>query len=145
MIDGRSEGAAGVRTLLASGETLTAYDRAVSALHDEPDDPELRYLSVLALARSGAAERAERQFRSLGLDRIELPPALAEDVPALAARLAKDRALAATGDRRNRLAAHAADRYAAVFRQTGGHFSGVNAATMSLVAGDSESSADLAR
>ncbi len=140
-----SSGAADVRALLASGEPLAAYDRALDALGASPDDPELRYLSVLALARSGATESAERQFRVQGLEGMEPLPELAEDVPALGARLAKDRALAATGDRRRRLAALAAHRYASVFERTGGHFSGVNAATMALVAGDEARAADLAR
>src|SRR5215469_15430458 len=38
------------------GNLLSAYDIAERGLRDAPDDLELKYLSVLALARSGATE-----------------------------------------------------------------------------------------
>ena len=49
------------------GNLLTAYDIAERGLHDAPDDLELKYLSVLALARSGATELASQRFEWLGL------------------------------------------------------------------------------
>ncbi|MEZ5171789.1 MAG: adenylate/guanylate cyclase domain-containing protein [Acidimicrobiia bacterium] len=144
---------AAIRALLAAGDSLAAFDAAEDALGAGPDgstrDMEVGYLLVLALARSGSTELAEQRYAELGLDSAaegtHLPPPLNEDVPALHARLAKDRAWAATGESRSRHARTAAERYAAVFDATGGHFSAVNAATMFRVAGDTDRSAAFAR
>jgi hypothetical protein len=78
------------------GDLLAAYDIAERALREAPDDLELKYLSVLALARSGATELASKQFERLGLGKAGAHSHLAIDIPALAARLAKDRALNAS-------------------------------------------------
>lgn len=142
-----------IRALLAAGDSLAAFDAADAALAAVPDDAvadlELRYLLVLSLARSGASELAARRYEGLGLDGATPDagrnPALAEDVPALRARLAKDRVWVATGDARRRLAREAAELYAAVFDTTGGHFPAVNAATMFRLSGDRDRSATLAR
>lgn len=134
-----------VRSLLAAGEPLAAFDRAVVALEGLGPDFELRYLSVLALARSGATEAAELRFAQLGLDRDPPPEGLVEDVSALRGRLAKDRALAAGHERRAALAAEAATLYEATFARTGGHFPAINAATMTMLAGDRPRGQDLAK
>ena len=69
-------------------------------LEEFPGDTDLRYRAVLALARAGSTEQARRQFDALGLASVDT-----EDVAALAARIAKDQALEATGPLRRRLAA----------------------------------------
>src|SRR5687768_7423225 len=129
-----------------TGDYLAAFDLARRWLDAHPAAPAtgdglaLRHRAVLALARSGATRRARALFTALGLDGHTDP-----EIAALAARLAKDEALAATGDERARLARIAADRYAAVHAGTGGHYPAVNAATMYRIAGDRARSDEHAR
>ena len=59
-----------------------------------------------------------------------------EDVAALRARIAKDVALGSDGPARSREAARAAELYHEVFTRTGGYYPLVNAATLSLIAGE---------
>ncbi len=128
-----------LRDLVARGEFLLAYDEAQQDLAARPDDIEIAYLAVLALARSGATDRAEDQFLGLGLDRGAQRGAtgrLAEDIDALFARIAKDRALSPRGEDRTSLATIAAERYQHAFERHGGSYPGINAATMWLVAGE---------
>lgn len=135
-----------IRDLVGRGEYLRAHDAAAERLRIAPDDPESRYLLVLALARAGATDRAVEQFRSLDLEGFDDPSTeLADDVASLGARLDKDRALAATGGERRRSAEAAARRYEDVHRRTDGSYPAVNAATMWLMAGDAPRSAELAR
>jgi hypothetical protein len=122
------------------GELLTAFDLAERGLEEHPGDPRLRYRAVLALARSGSTEEAARRFEHDGLVAID-----DEDVQALGARIAKDRALWAEGAERRRLAAASTARYEAVHRRFGGAYPAVNAATLHRVAGDGERAAELAR
>lgn len=123
------------------GELLAAFDLAERGLAEHPDDVRLKHRAVLALARAGAAEEASRRFQSYGLDGVR-----DEDVTALRARIAKDRALASTDEAAQRVgAAAAAKLYAGVFTGTGGYYPAINAATLSLVAGDRPRSLQLAR
>jgi hypothetical protein len=85
------------------GELLAAYDTADSALEEHPGHVELAFRAVLALARTGSTGEAARRFAELGLSSVDT-----DDVSALAARIEKDTALAATGEARRRLAASAA-------------------------------------
>lgn len=113
----REAALAGVRDELARGEYLLAYDAARDAAAAFPDDLHVRYYAVLALARAGAGERAAEELETSGLPaavETGAPAPLAEDVAALGARLAKDRAVHATGDARRLLAAEAAARYEAL-------------------------------
>src|ERR1700716_3144716 len=89
------------------GEQLAAFDLAERGLEQHPDDLWLKHRAVLALARAGATDEAERRFREYGL--VDVAD---EDVAALRARIAKDVALAAGGARGRRLAGRAADLYA---------------------------------
>jgi hypothetical protein len=129
-----------VRRAERRGELLTAVDLAEQGLSEWPGDLWLKHASVLALARAGATEAAAERFERHGLGRSE-----AEDVAALAARIAKDLALAAGGAERAELAASARDLYQAIFDMTGGYYPAINAATLSLVAGDQERARELAR
>lgn len=122
------------------GEFLKSYDITTQALSLHPDERWLQHRAVLALARSGATERARTLFRSYRLTQRD-----EEDIAALGARLAKDYAVAATGSERAIRAAVAAELYDEAFRRTGGFYSGVNAATMWLLAGRAERATDLAR
>ncbi|MEL7208166.1 MAG: tetratricopeptide repeat-containing protein, partial [Actinomycetota bacterium] len=123
---------------LRDGEPLLAHDLARQALADGSEDLRLEHRLVLALARSGAVHRAESELarRDLVGRVAEAEPVLQEDVLALRARLAKDRALAATGSDRRRLAADASARYEEAARPGGTAYPLVNAAVLALVAGD---------
>lgn len=122
------------------GELLTAFDLAERGLAEHPDDIRLRHRAVLALARTGATEEAARRFAAHGLHAVD-----DEEVAALGARIAKDRALAATGGERRRLASLSSAAYSRIHARTGGYYPAINAATMSLVAGDVTAAHRLAR
>lgn len=100
----------------------------------------LAHAAVLALARAGATDFARAEFVRLGLANSDDPEALS-----LGARLLKDVALAADGGRRKAFARASARAYAAAAAKGGGRYGLVNAATMRLLAGDGEQSAELAR
>lgn len=122
-----------MRLLEARGELLLAYDTALQGLEEHPDDVWLGHRAVLNLAKAGATARAEAQFAHLGLARSAEP-----DIAALGARIAKDRALAATGPERTRLLSHAADQYETIYRRSGGYYPGINVATLRVLAGEVE-------
>ena len=129
-----------VRSAERRGELLTAVDLAERGLAEHPQDLWLEHRAVLALARAGATGQAAERIERYGLgDREE------EDIAALRARVAKDVALAAEGPARRREAAHAADLYGRIFARTGGYYPAINAATLSLVAGDGDAARALAR
>ena len=120
----------------------------MQAVAADGSDQRARYLAVLALARSGATQRAVEQFQALGLDGErgpDLPDDLAEDIGGLWARLAKDAALVASGTARQAQAAVAASRYEATYRDLGRAFACVNAATMWRLAGEVDRSRLLAQ
>ncbi|WP_332873110.1 adenylate/guanylate cyclase domain-containing protein [Caulobacter hibisci] len=94
---------------------------------------------MLSLARAGATDFARAEHVRLGLDAA--PDAEARS---LSARLLKDVALEARGARRRAFARAAAHRYVQAAAFGGGRYGLVNAATMSLVAGDARRSAELA-
>jgi len=130
---------------MRGGDLLAAFDHAERGLRNVPDDLELKYLSVLALARSGGTELASKRFQRLGLGSSgAVRGHLAVDIPALAARLDKDRALAAQGPDRTRLLLCAAEAYEALFAASGDPYPGVNAAALTLWAGDRKKAAAMA-
>jgi class 3 adenylate cyclase len=121
------------------GELLLAVDLAERGLAEHPKNLWLKHRAVLALARSGSTREAARRFRNYGLDEVA-----EEDVAALGARIAKDDALSAAGSRRLQ-AGRAAESYGAIFSRTGGYYPAINAATLSLIAGNVEQAQALAR
>ncbi|MCO4769044.1 MAG: adenylate/guanylate cyclase domain-containing protein [Deltaproteobacteria bacterium] len=138
-----------IRRELARGESLRAAELGTDALGDDVTsaDVELIWLTALALARSGAVERAERLAGLPGLDaRLSNEPArLRSDMTALRARLIKDRALVADDEAAPGLALRAAEAYAACAEEFGGYYALINAATMFLFAGDGARSEHAAR
>jgi class 3 adenylate cyclase len=131
-----------VRGAERRGELLTAFDLAEQGLAEHPDDLWLKHRAVLALARAGATREAERRFLRYGL----LAAAEGEeDIAALAARISKDLALDAPFDGRRDQAVRARDRYQAIHGRTGGYYPAVNAATLSLIAGEPKAARELAR
>ena len=129
-----------VRDAERRGEPLAAFDLAGQGLEQHAGDVELRYRAVLALARSGSTAQAAREFDELGLSAVD-----SEDVGALHARIQKDFALAASGAERRRLAGVAAAAYLRIRDRSQGYFPAVNAATLTLVAGDAAGARRLAR
>jgi tetratricopeptide (TPR) repeat protein len=128
-----------VREAERQGELLAAFDAAERGLVEHPGDRWLQHRAVLALARAGSTKEAQRRFREYRLGEVET-----EDAKALEARLEKDVGLAATGEQRRVRAARAAALYNAVFESTGGYYSGINAATLHLLAGDEQKARALA-
>lgn len=132
-----------IRGLIRRGDYLAAYDLAEDAETRDFQPPfnavartEIRYLRVLALARSGGSKRAAAEAEHLTASLPEgLSPALTEDIAALAARIAKDIAQHASPDDRPLLSAAAAEAYEEVFRRLGRSYAGINAATEWQVAG----------
>ena len=122
----------GARRALSTGDYLTAFDFVQSALEAGVADTELRYVGVLALARSGATAKACELYEEWALADQPANDALASDLLALRARLDKDLALA-SGD--VDLAARSAAGYANVHERFGGSYPAVNAATLWRLAG----------
>ena len=103
--------------------------------------PDSTLLAIVAYARSGALDHAWRLFAEAGLNRIDDDPA----VLSVRGRLLKDRALAASaGAERRRYYLDAAEAYAASGRLGGATYPLINAATLSLLAGEPERSRTLA-
>ena len=130
---------AAVRAAERDGELLAAVDLAEQALADHPESVWLKHRAVLGLARAGSTTEAERRYADYRLGDVD-----DQDAHALAARIAKDRALAAVGSRREQLATESAELYRQIFDRDGGYYPGVNAATMTLVAGDAQAARALA-
>lgn len=113
-------------------DNIAVYQMAFQALSGREGDntPEvlaLKHKAVLALARAGATERAQDEYMRFGLETIRHH----EDIMALKGRLFKDRYSVSHEIEDARASASA---YEAAFQDTGGYYSGINAATMSLLA-----------
>jgi class 3 adenylate cyclase/tetratricopeptide (TPR) repeat protein len=128
-----------VREAERQGELLAAFDAAERGLSEYPDDRWLQHRAVLALARAGSTKEAQRRFRAYGLGEVDT-----EDAKALEARLEKDIGLAMMGERRRACSERAAALYNDVFESTGGYYSGINAATLYLLAGETQRAHGLA-
>ena len=130
------------------GDLFGVYDQAIAPLK-RPDGAydtsaehlDLKHLAVLALARSGAPKQAEKLFEQLELARFLHDP----KIRSLQARLLKDRGLALTGIDREHALRNVADRYHAIYAETGDPYPGINAATLLLLAGATDRSTELAR
>jgi class 3 adenylate cyclase len=127
--------------ILAHGEPLLAYDVVTAGLATWPKDTRLRQLQGLALARSGATDRANAILEDL---RHEPQPA--EETLGMLGRTYKDLAIAAaTPDQRDQFLKRAAETYAEAYRTSEGYWSGINAATMNLLVGQTAQANELAR
>jgi tetratricopeptide (TPR) repeat protein len=96
-------------------------------------------LSIIAFARSGSLDRAWRMFEEHGA--VDDDPA----VLSVRGRLLKDRARGAEGSERKRLFLEAADAYARAAQLGGATYPLINAATLSLLAGQRDQAEILAR
>ena len=139
--------ASDVEGLLRMGKPLLAYDAIQQALEQWPDNIRLRQLRGLALARSGALYRANEELQALREEGCTDGETLG-----LLARTHKDLALAeARGARRDRHLAAAFDIYSDGYRESlergvvaDGYYTGINAATMALLRGDTERAREIA-
>jgi len=122
-----------VKSAEREGTLFKAFDLAVQGLESHPDAVVLKHRAVLCLARAGATDLAQRKYNQFGLPAAEEE---SEDVAALRARLLKDEALAARGEKRRRKAAEAAESYATIHDRFQNAYPAINAATMRLVAGN---------
>jgi tetratricopeptide repeat protein/adenylate/guanylate cyclase family protein len=129
-----------VRDAERRGELLTAVDLAEQGLAERPGDLRLKHRAVLALARAGATDEAAARFERYGLHASD-----DEDIAALGARIAKDLALAATTRTRRAQTLNARELYRAIHARTGGYYAAINAATLSLAAGERDLVRELAR
>ena len=126
---------------LADGEPLLAYDVVREGLGIWAVDVRLRQLQGLALARSGATERA-----SAILERLRDEGHADEETLGMLGRTFKDLAsTAATPGEREHFLKRAAETYTEAYRISTGPWSGINAATMMLLTGDNESACNLAK
>src|SRR5262249_14841297 len=111
--------------ILAQGEPLLAYDVISAGLTSWPGDVRLRQLQGLALARSGATERANRileELRSEGQS--------AEETLGMLGRTYKDLArTASSASQRTGFLKRAAQIYSEAYRKSKGYWTGINAAT----------------
>jgi class 3 adenylate cyclase len=127
--------------VLAQGEPLLAYDVVNDALAKWPKDTRLRQLQGLALARSGATERA-----NVALEKLRQAGQADEETLGMLARTYKDLA-SQTGSKadQKRFLHRAAEIYLQAYESTGGYWSGINAATMNLLTGRTKRATELAK
>jgi hypothetical protein len=130
--------------LLRAGEPLAAFEVATEGLRYGQTDRRLRQLQGLALARSGAPERAIDVLSALTHDEAQTPVEL-EETLGMVGRVHKDLAGALTGPASVAQYGLAHEAYLRAYRVSGGSYSGVNAATTALLADKRETSLALAR
>jgi len=117
-------------TLLHEQNYILNYESAVEALKARPNDRELQHRAVLSLARAGALDFAIAEFNRFNLANVSGH----EDIMALDGRLSKDLYLRSEGEEALGYAEDAARKYEAAFVETQGFYSGINSATMTLMA-----------
>jgi hypothetical protein len=97
-------------------------------------------VSIIALARSGALDRAWQLFQDAGFENAQNDPRALS----VCGRLKKDQAILAAGLDRKRLYRESAASYARAAELSNTTYPRINAATLSLLAGDPENAARLA-
>jgi hypothetical protein len=115
------------------------FERTREAIQQCPDDPDARYVQALAMARLGDPHAALRIYERNRVEEIGT-----EDALALRGRLLKDLARRATGPKRVDLFRQSSQAYRLAYELSDGYFSGINAATTSLLAGDEDEAKALA-
>jgi hypothetical protein len=127
--------------ILAHAEPLLAYDVIQEGLTKWPQDTRLRQLQGLVLARSGATERANAV-----LEELRQSGESDEETLDMLARTHKDLAFRTTSAKeRDEHPRRASEAYLQAFENTGGYWSGINAATMSLLQAQQRRATELAK
>lgn len=129
---------------LRTGNALLCHDLITRAsqfgLHPPELAQRLDYLAILSLAHCGSTQRALSRYHG-----TQRPHAGGDqDWLALEGRLFKDLARQG-GAGAQFMYGRAAESYWQAFRQTGGYFSAINAATMFMLSGDADRAQALAR
>ena len=124
---------------LVSGDMFALFERTRSAIDTYPDDPDVRFLQALAMARLGDPDAALRLYNRNRVEQIAT-----EDAVALKGRILKDLAARSHGERQVELFRQASNAYRTAFQMSDGYYSGINAATTALLAGDEAEAQDLA-
>ncbi len=109
---------------------IQSYEAGCTALTARPLDRILQHQVVLALARAGALDFALSEYDRFGLAAVRDH----EDIMALNGRLSKDLYLRSSGQEAQKHAKDAARKYETAFQNTLGYYSGINSATMALMA-----------
>lgn len=127
--------------ILAQGEPLLAYDVVREGLGIWPADIRLRQLQGLALVRSGATEAANTV-----VEKLRSEGEADEETLGMLGRTYKDLAATATTPaQRTHYLKRSAETYGEAYRRSRGSWSGINAATMSLLIGEDEYARKLAQ
>lgn len=127
--------------VLNQGEPLLAFDIINEGLKLLPGDIRLRQLQGLALARSGASERANRILEQLRAEKH-----VDEETLGMLARTYKDRAaLSKTSHGARKFFRRAAEIYAHAYQLKRGYWTGINAATTALLIGQKQRAIELAK
>ena len=126
--------------LLQNGDPLLAHDVVSEGLQQVKDDPRLRQLQGLALVRTGAAAMANEV-----LGRLRDEGHADEETLGILARTYKDLGLRASGAERLADLGKARDLYdEAHLRNRGAYWTGINAASLTLLLGDQDRARSLA-
>jgi len=129
------------RRVLKLGEPLMAYDILSEGLKNKSEDVELRQLLALALARSGATQRANSILTQLRGDGHR-----DEETLGILARTHKDLwAHAKTKTERARQLKLAHKFYHEAYQLNRGYYSGINAATLAMLLGQTDEARVLAK
>lgn len=127
--------------ILQQGEPLLAFDVVREGLSIFVSDVRLHQLQGLALARSGASERANEI-----LEELRSEGQADEETLGMLGRTYKDLAAhAALPTGRTTFLQRAAEIYTQAYETTGGYWTGINAATMNLLCGEIDPARELAR
>ena len=126
------------RRALEFGHPSLALDILREGLSLFPDNSEMMFRSALALARAGSTRAAERLLAPL-LGSLSTDDLLSSEILSLAGRLYKDRyqKIEASSERRA-AARESAQYYRRAFEASELYFPGINAATMTCLAGNLE-------
>jgi hypothetical protein len=124
---------------LGSGDMFALFERTRKAIQEYPDDPDVRFLQALAMARLGDPHAALRIYERNKVEEIGT-----EDAVSLKGRLLKDLAVRAEGDEQARLFRESSEAYHRANQLSDGYFSAINAATTSFLAGEREAAEKLA-
>ncbi len=119
------------RNMTSLTDNLKVYESAIFALSKEPDILLHKHTAVLALARAGSLDFALSEYMRLGLNRVRHH----EDIMSLHGRLYKDLYLSHQGKKAIELARLSAEKYENAYKDSGGFYSGINAASMALLGG----------
>lgn len=117
-------------TVRSIHDYIGSYENAIMQLQASPDDRAMQHQAVLALARMGALDLALAEYDRYGLPSVRHH----EDIMALGARLSKDLYLSSKGAAAKQHSLNSAQKYEAAYKDTQGYYSGINSATMALLA-----------